>query len=109
MRTDMVASGRPRTYPTESLPIPKTHLNLIMRMASNHWAKFNSRLLCWRLGREVAMKHVAIYLRVSTDKQTTDNQRQSLRRSPSDPTGRSSRSTKMLALAVARAVISARD
>src|SRR5271154_3223914 len=32
----------------------------------------------WRLGREVAMKRVAIYLRVSTDKQTTDNQRREL-------------------------------
>src|SRR5882672_11579712 len=30
------------------------------------------------LGQEVAMKRVAIYLRVSTDKQTTDNQRREL-------------------------------
>jgi DNA invertase Pin-like site-specific DNA recombinase len=30
------------------------------------------------IGREVAMKRVAIYLRVSTDKQTTDNQRREL-------------------------------
>ena|SRR5882672_2842677 len=31
------------------------------------------------LGQEVAMKRVAIYLRVSTDKQTTDNQRRELK------------------------------
>ena len=31
------------------------------------------------LGQEVAMKRVAIYLRVSTDRQTTDNQRRELK------------------------------
>src|SRR5438045_3898881 len=62
-------------------PIPKTHPNSTSSMPLYYWLTWSSRSYTSRYldsGQGDFMKRVAIYIRVSTSKQDTDNQRREL-------------------------------
>jgi DNA invertase Pin-like site-specific DNA recombinase len=60
----------------QNWPIPKTPLNFASQISLS--VEFFPSLFLCAQGREITMKRVALYLRVSTAKQDTDNQRREL-------------------------------
>src|SRR5215210_1635886 len=58
--------------------IRKTQPNSTSRMPQYYWLTWSCLIVLWCSARENSMKRVAIYIRVSTSKQDTDNQRREL-------------------------------